>query len=114
MKKMALSCISQERNSMKFITHYKEFDEEETNSILDNISNIPIQGKSEIIEYLRKGEDAGVCCSSVFDFVQNGSTGKTIHCYTDGEYFWDDKEIYHFEHYNLKLETEFVNKILHG
>ena len=99
---------------MKFITNYKEFGKSDEISLLDNISKTPIGVKNKVLSYMKGGNDAGVRCSSVFDFVQNFSTGKTIHCYTDGEYKWDDREIYHFEHYNLKLESEFVNKVLHS
>ena len=97
---------------MKFISHYKEFDRREKDSVLNNISNTPIKGKEKLLEYMKTGTDGGVCCSAVYDFVEGFSTGKTIHCYTDGEYFWNDKEIYHFEHYNLKLDENFIEKVL--
>lgn len=97
---------------MKFISHYKEFGKDEHISILDNISHIPTKEKSKILEYLKHGEDAGVKCSSVFDFVQNELVPRTIHRYTDGEYIWDDREIYHFEKYNIPLDEDFIKKVL--
>lgn len=39
---------------MKFITYYKEFDDEEEKNLIDNISDTPIQGKNEVLEYLKK------------------------------------------------------------
>lgn len=97
---------------MKFITHYAEYDSEEEAKLLDNISEHEIESKEIVLQYLKGGTDAGVRCSAVYDFVENASTGKTIHCYTDGEFEWDDSEIYHFENYNLKLDNEFIEKIL--
>lgn len=99
---------------MEFITDYKEFDEEAAVSLLEYISDTPIEDKDKIIQYMKNGEDAGVCCSSVFDFVQNKLVPRTIHRYTDGEYIWDDREIYHFEKYNITLDEAFVRKILGG
>ena len=97
---------------MKFITYYKEFGKGEDKRIMDNISDTPIQGKNKVLEYLKKGKDAGVRCSAVHDLVEKFSTGKTIHRYTDEEYIWDDREIYHFEHYNLALDKGFIEKVL--
>jgi len=78
--------------------------------LVDNISTNEIKGKETVLQYLKSGSDAGVRCSAVYDFVEKASTGKTIHCYTDGEFEWDDLEIYHFENYNLRLEDEFYRK----
>jgi len=97
---------------MKFITHYAEYDSEENAKLIDNISTNEIEGKGTVLQYLKNGSDAGVRCSAVYDFVERASTGKTIHCYTDGEFEWDDSEIYHFENYNLRLEDEFIEKVL--
>lgn len=97
---------------MKFITNYKEFGKGEDRSIVDNISSTPIKGKDKLLKYLKGGNDAGVRCSAVYDCIENYSTGKTIHRYTDGEYIWDDREIYHFEHYNLALDEGFIEKVL--
>lgn len=97
---------------MKYITDYKEFDEEANISLLDSISDAPIVEKDKVLKYLKNGNDAGVRCSAVHDIVGNFSTGETIHRYTDGEFVWDSSEIYHFEHYNIKLNEEFINKVL--
>ncbi len=97
---------------MKYITDYKEFDEDSVDSLLDNISDTPLVMKDKVLQYLKCGQDAGVCCSAVHDLVEGFSTGKTIHRYTDGEYIWDDREIYHFEKYNLRLNEGFVNKVV--
>ncbi len=97
---------------MKLITRYKEFDEDEKKSLLDFISDTPIPQKAKVLEYLKSGRDAGVRCSSVFDYIKNKVIPQTIHLYTDGEYGWDDEEIYHFETYNLELEKNFINRVL--
>ena len=97
---------------MKYITDYKEFDEEAEMSLLDHISDTPNESKLDVLTYMKNGKDAGVLCSTVFDFVSNELVPKTINCYTDGEFEWDDREIYHFEKYNLELAPDFVEKAI--
>lgn len=97
---------------MKFISKCIEFETDNRQHLIDTLSENSISNKNDILEYLKSGSDDGVLCSSVFDYVISRSTGDTVHCYTDGEYFWDDREIYHFEKYNMKLDDEFVNHIL--
>jgi hypothetical protein len=46
--------------------------------------------------------------------VKNEPAFKDINLYTDGIYEWDDEEIYHFEHYNMKLDDEFIKHILNN
>lgn len=96
----------------KFITNCIEFRTGDNAHIQDLISDIPVDNKEKVLNYLKNGKDDGVCCSSIFDFVSSSSTGNTIHCYTDGEFSWDDEEIYHFEKYNIKLDEEFISKII--
>lgn len=97
---------------MKFITDYDEFGAEQGKSLLDHLSSNAIEGKGKVLHYLKNGSDDGVRCSSVYDYVKKESTSKTIHLFTDGEYYWDSEEIYHFEKYNIPLNERFVKKAL--
>ena len=94
----------------KFITSCVEF-ETGKDQLKTLITKEPIDNKQKILSYLKAGEDDGVRCSSVHDYVTDEYTGSTIHLYTDGEYFWDDEEIYHFEKYNIPLTNDFLQKV---
>ena len=69
---------------------------------------------SIFIDNLKTGTYNGVRCSSIYDYVKNEPAFKNINLYTDGIYEWDDEEIYHFEHYNMKLDDEFIKHILNN
>lgn len=97
---------------MKFITNYKELNGDSNESLLDHIAKAPIEGKEKVLSYLRNGKTRGVRCSGIFDYVADDPKFDTIHLFTDGEYFWDSEEIYHFEKYNLSLNAKFVEKVL--
>lgn len=97
---------------MKFITKYDKLDANEKMKIGEYISSVEHDQKSVILQYLKNGKDAGVTCSSVFDYVKKEYIPQTIHLYTDGEFFWNDEDIYYFEKYNLQLNEEFINKML--
>lgn len=99
---------------MKFITKYKEFDTDENESVLDHRSSQEIPEKGTVLRYLKKGKDDGVRCSGIYDFVKNEPQFDTIHLFTDGEYYWDSEEIYHFEKYNIELNEEFVQRVLNS
>lgn len=95
----------------KFIANYKELRTDENISLMEHISDIQIKNKETILEYLKGGTFNGVRCSSVYDYVSDEpiiSEGTTL--FTDGEYYWDSEEIYHFEKYNMELNKEFLKK----
>ena len=97
---------------MKFITNYKEFDDDEKESILDHLLNEPMENKDIVLRYLKNGKYNGVRCSSIFDYVQNEQTFAPVSFFTDGEYSWDSEEIYHFEKHNMEINKDFINKVL--
>lgn len=69
------------------------------------------QKKNQILEYLKKGNEIALRCASIYDYVKNEPLiGETIKLFTDGEWYWDSAEIYHFEKYNIELNKEFLKK----
>lgn len=100
-----------ELQELKFITDYKEFGGDKNISILGHIGDEPIEDKEAILDYLRKGTEYGLRCSTIYDYVKDDPTFIQIFLFTDGEYFWNSAEIYHFEMYNLKLNEDFIEKI---
>ena len=97
---------------MKFIADYKEFGGNPHKSVIDYVSPISIDKKELILRYLYNGSDDGIRCSSVRDYVTETSLPQTTRLFTDGEYFWDSEEIYHFKKYNIPLNNDFILKVL--
>lgn len=73
----------------------------------------PIKDKEDILDYL-KGKGVLKACGP--DYFEDKVTGKRIemspNAYTDGVYVWYLDELYHFEHYNLKLNDDFIEYVL--
>lgn len=97
---------------MRFITDYKELEGNPNISLMDHISETAIPEKGAVLEYLKNGQDDGVRCTTIFDYVKNEGTGETVFLYTDGDFYWTGEEIYLFEHYNLELNPEFIQKVI--
>lgn len=98
---------------MKSVVNYKEFnDKENAPSILEDITEKEIPGKSQILRYMKSFEEDVVCPARVYDEVSQKYTLLTLVYYTDGEFVWDESVIYHFEKYNIVLDTEFIKKAL--
>lgn len=96
---------------MKFITNYKELGGDNDNSLLNHISDKSMENKEKILKYLTNGTYDGVRCASIYDYVKDEPLlGETIKLFTDGEWYWDSAEIYHFEKYNIELNKEFLKK----
>ena len=102
--------MSEETN--KLICNYKELPKGGNLSLLDNI-DFKAERKEEILQYLKNEKFfAGTRCSTLKDFVKNENTHLPTYAYSDGEYFWDDEETYHFENYDMRLNDEFINRVL--
>ena len=97
---------------MKFITDYAEFSGDPQNSVLDHMAVDAIAEKAIVLEYLYDGKNDGIRCSWVYDYVKKERQGEAVRLYTDGEYYWDSEEIYHFYKYNIKLNDEFISKVV--
>ena len=98
---------------MTFVTNYREFNDEKTApSLGDAVNEKEIPEKAEVLRYMKSFEDDVVCPGKVYDVVRNEVTTVPLVYYTDGEFVWDERDIYHFENYNLKLEEKFIQKVL--
>jgi hypothetical protein len=104
----------------KFITNYTELNgDENSTSIFDCDFAKEHPQKEQILKYLQDWLDGSLRCSVICDKVTNSlprENGEFIQIYDhdDGEFLWDDEEVYHFEKYNVELNPEFVEKILKG
>lgn len=95
-----------------YIGQYSEMSKKFTDSIKDNISDVPIRNKGTVLNYLRRGKT--LCAST--GYVIDAFTGKNSfvrnQMYSDGMFSWSSKVIYYFEKYNLKLPQDFIDYVL--
>lgn len=86
----------------------KEYD----SLIRELISDVPIQGKKYVLKYLKSFEPDCAAGMSLIDEITGKAVGTGVNGYGDLEFFWDSREIYHFEKYNLELNQDFLKYIL--
>ena len=60
---------------------------------------------------MRSFEENIVCPCKICDEISGKDIAIPLIYYTDGEFMWDERDIYHFEKYNIRLNDEFVHKI---
>lgn len=78
-----------------------------------NLSDSSHLSKSLILKYLKKDKFISSCTTEkVFDFIKKEETNIPMVSYHDDQYYWDDRHIYYFEKYNLKLNDDFVQHVL--
>lgn len=79
----------------------------------DNLSKTECKYKQIILEYLKNlNFRTAYTTERVFDFVKNKETDIPMVAYEDEKYYWDDREIYYFEKYNLKLNDNFIQYVI--
>ena len=95
-----------------YIANYKEFnDEKNAPSVAEGVRKTEVPKKHEILKYMKSFEADVVCPALVRDEVTKKETKLTLIYYTDGEFLWDERVIYHFDKYNISLNEDFLKKI---
>lgn len=98
---------------MKPISSVREFSGENTDRpIRELISNYPIDKKEHILKYLKSFDPDSAAGMSLIDEITGEPVGSGVNGYEDSEFFWDSREIYHFENYNLELNQDFIEHVL--
>lgn len=101
------------RDESKFLGKYIEFNKDKDYpSMEEDFCAFPYEGKEMVIKYLELGEKTVAACGRARDFF----TGELIpgeRCLmTDGEYSWPSSLSYYVGKYNLRLPSEFVEKVM--
>lgn len=73
-----------------------------------NLTSNPVENKEKILAYLRKFDDCAFTSQPVYDIYTGEKVGDADNAITDGVYTWYHSDIYHFEKYNLKLNSDFI------
>ncbi len=99
---------------MKEITSYRELTENPNDISIKSGINHLCDEKTKILDYFRKHStpDIVLACGMT-DFITGEEFHKeSIKTFNDGVYCWSNLEIYHFEKYNLKLNSDFIEYVL--
>ena len=69
--------------------------------------------KDQILRYMHFDRFESACTTAkVYDYILDKETDIAMTSYHDELYYWDDRDIYYFEKYNIKLSDEFVSHVL--
>lgn len=99
---------------MAFISALNNSIPKEVNTPLINVSDFPKTIKENILKYLLDRKYV-VCASTkrVYDAISKSDVDRYCQVYySDGEYEWNSSEIFYFEKYGLKLNDDFIERVL--
>lgn len=76
------------------------------------ISKTEITDKNTLLDYMRKTPETAFTSQPVYDKMTGDKVSDADNMHDDGEYYWFEEDIYHFEKYNIKLSDEFIDHVL--
>lgn len=98
---------------MKEISRIREFSGDEAcESITKQIRDNAPEDKEKILGYLKSFPADCAAGMSLVDEITGETQNIGVEGYEDGEFYWDTREIYHFEKYNIKLNADFMQHVL--
>ena len=81
-------------------------------SMKDSFCREPYSGRDRIIEYLKAGKKTYCAVGRARDRFSGEEIPGEWCGMTDGEYSWTSELIYYVEKYNLRLNSDFENKVI--
>ncbi len=97
---------------MKFIAEIFEFTKESQFPKITELLNNPVDNKSVIESFFDKHSPDIVLACRATDYVKEKHIGKSLKIYSSGGFCWSNEVVYHFKHYDLKLDDEFIAYVL--
>ena len=74
---------------------------------------LPIESKDIILRYLKSFIPEFATSRVVYDEILHQNIEEYYDVgYFDGVYSWDERDIYHFEKYNMQLKQSFIDYVL--
>lgn len=71
-----------------------------------------ISQKEAILKYLKAFKPSWVTSISVQDMVTKTIINKADNTFDDSVFEWSEKDIYHFEKYNMPLNPDFITHVV--
>jgi len=69
--------------------------------------------RNAILSYLKHYKTQEVVATgNVYDYIAQKSTEYKTETFYDGEFEWTTYEVFYFDKYNIKLNPEFIDKVL--
>jgi hypothetical protein len=78
----------------------------------NNFIKNKIKNKDKILKFLKNQKILATATSYFYNDITNSNTNIPLVAYTDNTYVWDTRDIYYFEHYDLKLNDDFIEYVL--
>lgn len=97
---------------MKEISEVKEFTRDNKHGSIKELIGNDIPGKEKLLRYLKSFKPDCAAGMILKDEITGEEVGPCVEGYEDGVYYWDTREIYHFEKYNMELKNDFVEYVM--
>lgn len=79
---------------------------------IDEYSDTPHPLKEIVLKYLKSFKYSWVSSQCIIDKKENKLINIAYMLYNDGKYEWSSSEIYHYEKYDLILNSDFIDHIV--
>ena len=97
---------------MKEISKVKEFSGDNTHRTIKELVGKEVTEKEKILRYLKSFDPDCAAGMVLVDEITREEVGNGVEGYDDGVYYWDTREIYHFEKYNMELQKDFIDYVM--
>ncbi len=97
---------------MTLIGLVRELDNDKNLPSLLDLINRPIEEKSKIVDYMKKGNIVAVAPAIVRDVINPEIRLPELFLMSDGKYEWRSDIIYYVEKYDMALPDEFIQHVL--
>lgn len=98
---------------MKYISSINLYGKIDLQELKASCSVSALPEKNKVLEYLKKEKlISAYTTEKVFDLFKGKKTNIAVVAYNDETYYWDDRDVYYFENYNLKLNDDFIQHVL--
>ena len=98
---------------MKCVTDFLVSNSLKIETLNDNKKELENSLKLKILNFFKNHQPLTYSGSYVQDIVTNSKTNIPFRMYQEKDlFYWNDYHIYYFEHYDLKLNDDFIEYVL--
>ncbi len=98
---------------LNYIVNVRELSSDKNYPQIKDMIGYKEPQKEKILLFLKSFEPVAMMAHGIKDYVTGSQdNGETVQLFNYGQWFWTNEMIYHFEKYDLKLKTDFINSII--